>query len=111
MAYHSEKANENQDSNEGDIESFPQTPPQQNFDSKVIPPLFHCTDKNPNRKRTTNGAYQKKKYKRKYTTGYGIFFREKYREIQKIDTSIDFGAISKSIAATWRNMVNEERKK
>ena len=84
---------------------------QQHFCCGVMPPLLQCNDNLIDDMEMTKGKQQKKQGKRKYTTGYGIFFREKYREIQEIDPLIDFGAISKSIAATWRNMVHEERKK
>ena len=75
---------------------------QQNFYSGGMPHLLQCNDKPLEDMEMKKGKKQKKRCKRKYTTGYGIFFRQKYREIQKMNPAIDFGTISKSIAATLR---------
>ena len=49
--------------------------------------------------------------KKKYTTGYGIFFREQYGHAQKVNPSVDFGTISKVVAMMWRHMKAVDRKK
>ena len=84
---------------------------QQHFCSGVMPPLLQCNDNPINDMQMKKDKQQKKRCKRKYTTGYGLFFRKQYREIQKINPGIDFGTISKNIASTWRNMGYKDRKK
>ena len=82
---------------------------QHDISSKRIPPPVHN-----NRRNKTKMSYrksQKKRSKTRYTTGYGIFFREKHSKVRKADPSIEFGTLSKTISAMWRHMDDEDRKR
>ena len=75
-----------------------------------IPPLL-CSNECWPENVLENDTKTNKRHKKKYTTGYGIFFREQYSLAQKVNPSVDFGTISKVVAMMWRHMKAVDRKK
>jgi hypothetical protein len=92
--------------NENDPQTF-------QFKTKSLPPLEGMypssitNDCNKN-KPTTKNKYKKKN--KKYTTAYGLFFREYHSKILETCPSLDFGTVSKNVAIRWRGMNKLERR-
>ena len=92
--------------NEGALKTYQ----QQTNALKSIPPLL-CSNECRSKNVFENDTKTKMRHKKKYTTGYGIFFREQYGLAQKVNPSVDFGTISKVVALMWRLMKAVDRKK
>ena len=61
------------------------------------------------------GYIDRKKYleqveKQPYSTNYGRFFHEKYKNIKSMNAVISFGEVSKLLSHMWVNLSSKEKK-
>ena len=56
----------------------------------------------------TKGKFTNRKMK-KYTTGYGFFFREHHNYLRRKSPDISFSALSKIISSKWRKLNEFEK--
>ena len=84
-----------------------------NFQTKSLPPLEGLKPSSFSNDCNKNKENTKKKYNKnmkKYTTAYGLFFREYHSKILQTCPSLDFGTVSKNVAIRWRGMNKLERR-